>query len=184
MLPHNQRVSNCEQILGPTIDHTLLHGATHGATERCGGLPHEGSRPTRTRSCCCRPSWERWQQWRCRWPRRRGAPGRSGAGLGRFDRGVLGRRDRRYSDRPWRLADGSRAFPVIMSFALRACTSLGTQPAASISSTIQYQLPTVSTATGEPRSQRSRNRWSAPRSCAMRCSRTSWPSGRATDASV
>jgi hypothetical protein len=34
---------------------------------------------------------------------------------------------------------------------LRACTSLGTQPAASISSTIQYQLPIVSTATGDRR---------------------------------
>src|SRR5437870_10301637 len=42
----------------------------------------------------------------------------------------------------------------IISFALRACTSLGTQPAASISSTIQYQLPIVSTATGDPRSGR------------------------------
>jgi hypothetical protein len=38
----------------------------------------------------------------------------------------------------------------IISFALRACTSLGKQPAASISSMIQYQLPIVSTATGEP----------------------------------
>jgi len=37
-----------------------------------------------------------------------------------------------------------------ISLALRACTSCGTMPASSISSTIQYQLPTVSTATGEP----------------------------------
>src|SRR3989441_7515678 len=56
----------------------------------------------------------------------------------------------------------------IISFALRACTSLGTQPAASISSTIQYQLPIVSTATGDPRSQRSRNSRNEPRSCSIR----------------
>jgi hypothetical protein len=72
----------------------------------------------------------------------------------------------------------------IMSFAFRACPSLGTPPAASISSPIQYQLPIVSTATGAPRSHRSRNCGSAPRSCGSRCSRTSRPSGRTTDASV
>src|SRR3989442_4227204 len=60
----------------------------------------------------------------------------------------------------------------IISFALRACTSLGRQPAASISSTIQYQLPIVSTATGEPGSHRARNCCRAPRSCGSRCSRT------------
>jgi hypothetical protein len=36
----------------------------------------------------------------------------------------------------------------IISFALRACTSLGTPPATSISSTIPYPWPMVSTATG------------------------------------
>jgi hypothetical protein len=61
---------------------------------------------------------------------------------------------------------------------------LGTQPAASISSTIQYQLPIVSTATEDPRSQRCRNCRSAPRSCGTRSSQTTWPSGRATEASV
>src|SRR5947208_14597192 len=60
----------------------------------------------------------------------------------------------------------------------------GTQPAASISSTIQYQFPIVSTATGDPRSHRSRNSRNEPRSCSIRSSRTSWPSGLTTDASV
>jgi hypothetical protein len=53
------------------------------------------------------------------------------------------------------------------------------QPAPSISSTIQYQLPTVFSATGEPGSQCARNCWNAPRSWASRCSRTSRPPGRA-----
>ena len=38
-----------------------------------------------------------------------------------------------------------------VSLTLRAWTKRGTMPEASISSTGQYQLPTVSTATGEPR---------------------------------
>jgi hypothetical protein len=54
----------------------------------------------------------------------------------------------------------------------------------SISSTIQYQLLIVSRATGEPRSHRARNAWSAPRLCSIRSSRMTPPSGRATDASV
>jgi hypothetical protein len=59
---------------------------------------------------------------------------------------------------------------------------LGTQPAASISSTIQYQLPIVSNAAGELRSPRQKR---LERSTLIfdSFSRTS-PSGRATDASV
>src|SRR5262249_43563301 len=46
----------------------------------------------------------------------------------------------------------------------------------SISSTIQYQFPVVSTATGEPGSQRWRKCRRAPRSWGICSSRTSWPS--------
>ena len=44
-----------------------------------------------------------------------------------------------------------------INFALPACTNLSLYPACSISSTIQYQLPIVFTATGEPSRQRKRN---------------------------
>jgi len=67
---------------------------------------------------------------------------------------------------------------------LAGVDQLGDAPSGFNSSTIQYQFPTVSTATGEPRSQRQRKRRRAPRSCEMRASRTSPASDRSTDASV
>lgn len=68
-----------------------------------------------------------------------------------------------------------------MRFALRAWTSCGIWPAASISSTIQYQFPTVSSATGEPRSQVVRNCCRAPRVWAIRPSYRRAPSTVSTD---
>jgi hypothetical protein len=77
-------------------------------------------------------------------------------------------------------------FPVeSIIFARPACTSFGSIPASSISSTIQYQLPTVSTATGEPRSQLlSRNSFRAPRRWSIRPSWTNSPSVANIDAKV
>jgi len=51
---------------------------------------------------------------------------------------------------------------------LRAWTRGGTWPAASISSTIQGQVPTVSTATSEPPGQGARNDCRAPRTGTIR----------------
>jgi len=50
----------------------------------------------------------------------------------------------------------------IMTLALAACVRRGRQPAASISSAIQYQFPTVSRATGVPSGRFSRKAWMAP----------------------
>jgi hypothetical protein len=49
-----------------------------------------------------------------------------------------------------------------MTLALAAWVRRGKQPAASISSAIQYQLPTLSKATGVPSGRLSRKAWMAP----------------------
>ena len=53
-----------------------------------------------------------------------------------------------------------------------------------LDATGEFTAEVVSSATGEPGSQRARNCWNAPRSWTRRCSRTSRPSGRATEARV
>ena len=60
----------------------------------------------------------------------------------------------------------------IISFALRGCTSRGTQRACSISSMIQYQLAVASIATGVPGRQPPKNSEMEPRVCSSRHWRT------------
>ena len=62
--------------------------------------------------------------------------------------------------------------------------TVATMPALSISSTIQYQFPTVSTATGEPAVQRERNCRILPGSCATRSSHSCPPDSFSTEAKV
>ncbi len=74
--------------------------------------------------------------------------------------------------------------PPGISRALAAETSWGVQPAASTSSATQYQFPTVSMATGEPRSTPSRKARRAPGRCTTFFSHTSCPSWLSTRAQV
>lgn len=71
---------------------------------------------------------------------------------------------------------------TVMAEKVETILSRGSIPAASISSTIQYQEPIVSRATGEPGSWRERNSRISPFLCAIRCSMTrplSWSSATA-----
>src|SRR5262249_22712500 len=72
----------------------------------------------------------------------------------------------------------------IISLANRALTSCGLPPPASISSTTQYQFPTVSTATGDPPAHRLTKFFTVPWACANRISHTRSPLAFSTRAQV
>src|SRR6476620_7205181 len=72
----------------------------------------------------------------------------------------------------------------IINLADRALTNCGFPPPASISSTTQYQLPTVSTATEQPGVHRPMKFLMHPRLCASRLAYSSRPSLSSTRAQV